>query len=139
MFDSILSFFLLGFLLGLAVASIICYKILTDRAKVQEESLKEKDRLLHDKELKYKRLLNDKDKEYQRLLNDKELKYKSLFNDKDKEYQKLLNEKERLRLDEIKAKNEEIKELKAEINYLRKDLARHNMQEAFVNVFGSEK
>lgn len=125
MFDSILSFFLssasvdffVGFLLGLAVASIICYKILTDRAKVQEESLKEKDRLLHEKELKYK----------------------SLFNDKDKEYQKLLNEKERLRLDEIKAKNEEIKELKAEINYLRKDLARHNMQEAFVNVFGSEK
>lgn len=125
MFDSILSFFLssasvdffVGFLLGLAVASIICYKILTDRAKVQEESLKEKDRLLHDKELKYK----------------------SLCNDKDKEYQKLLNEKERLRLDEIKAKNEEIKELKAEINYLRKDLARHNMQEAFVNVFGSEK
>lgn len=123
MFDSILSFFLssasvdffVGFLLGLAVASIICYKILTDRAKVQEESLKEKDRLLHDKELKYK----------------------SLFNDK--EYQKLLNEKERLRLDEIKAKNEEIKELKAEINYLHKDLARHNMQEAFVNVFGSEK
>lgn len=87
MFDSILSFFLssasvvffVGFLLGLAVASIICYKILTDRAKVQEESLKEKDRLLHDQELKYK----------------------SLFNDK--------------------------------------DLARHNMQEAFVNVFGSEK
>lgn len=125
MFDSILSFFLssasvdffVGFLLGLAVASIICYKILTDRAKVQEESLKEKDRLLHDKELKYK----------------------SLFNDKDKEYQKLLNEKERLRLDEIKAKNEEIKELKAEINYLHKELARHNMQEAFVNVFGSEK
>lgn len=124
MFDSILSFFLssasvdffVGFLLGLAVASIICYKILTDRAKVQE-SLKEKDRLLHDKELKYK----------------------GLFNDKDKEYQKLLNEKERLRLDEIKAKNEEIKELKAEINYLHKDLARHNMQEAFVNVFGSEK
>lgn len=114
MFDSILSFllssasvdFFVGFLLGLAVASIICYKILTDRAKVQEESLKEKDRLLHDK---------------------------------DKEYQKLLNEKERLRLDEIKAKNEEIKELKAEINYLHKDLARHNMQEAFVNVFGSEK
>lgn len=136
MFDSILSFFLssasvdffVGFLLGLAVASIICYKILTDRAKVQEESLKEKDRLLHDKELKYKSLFNDKDKEYQRLLNDK-----------DKEYQKLLNEKERLRLDEIKAKNEEIKELKVEINYLRKDLARHNMQEAFVNVFGSEK
>lgn len=125
MFDSILSFllssasvdFFVGFLLGLAVASIICYKILTDRAKVQEESLKEKDRLLHDKELKYK----------------------SLFNDKDKEYQKLLNEKERLRLDEIKAKNEEIKELKAEINYLHKELGRHNMQEAFVNVFGSEK
>lgn len=66
------------------------------------------------------------------------LAYKELKKREDN-FHKTINEKEHLRLDEIKAKNEEIKELKAEINYLHKELGRHNMQEAFVNVFGSEK
>lgn len=77
------------------------------------------------------------------------LAYKELKKREDN-FHKTINEKEHLRLAEIRAKNEEIKEIKAEkykeiqalkteINYLHKELGRHNMQEAFVNVFGKQK